>query len=504
MSSKSAMHERQKSDKLVVPTKLSNKVTLVTAEMVEGRSLAKENTNQQNASRTQSRDNGAPNALERVREIARRDKGTKFTALLHHVTKERLRGAFFELKKNASPGIDGVTWELYAEHLDERIAELHARVHKGAYRAKASRRVFIPKADGGQRPLGIASLEDKLVQRVVVEVMNAIYEQDFLGFSYGFRTGRSQHDALDALATGIMRKKVNYVLDADIRSYFDSIDHEWLRKFIEHRISDKRILRLVQKWLAAGVIEDGRWVEAKRGSPQGATISPLLANVYLHYVFDLWVKHWRKHIAQGDVVVVRYADDTVVGFQYHADAVRFLAELRDRLRKFTLELHPEKTRLIAFGRFATKRRQEQRLQGAPETFNFLGFTHICAESKAGRFLLVRKTVRKRLRLSVRRVRDELMRRRHQTIAEQGKWLGAVMRGYFAYHAVPTNIRSLAIFQKEIRRSWLFALRRRSQRGRPTWEYMQKLTTRWLPSPKILHPWPEERFDAKIRCRSRVR
>jgi group II intron reverse transcriptase/maturase len=471
---------------------------------MEGRSPAEGNTNQQNALRTQSREVCAPSALDRVREVAGRDKGAKFTALLHHVTVERLGIAFFELKKTAAPGVDAVTWDTYSVGLGERIADLHGRVQRGAYRAKPSRRVFIPKADGTQRPLGIASLEDKLVQRVVADVMNAIYEEDFLGFSYGFRAGRSQHDALDALATGILRKKVNYVLDADIRGYFDSIDHGWLLKFIEHRISDRRLLRLLQKWLAAGVVDQGTRIETLQGSPQGATISPLLANVFLHYVFDLWAHQWRKRCARGDVVVVRYADDTVVGFQYHADAVQFLAELRDRMRKFSLELHPKKTRLIAFGRYAAVRRREQGLRGAPETFDFLGFTHSCARTRAGRFLLLRRTVRKRMQTTLRRVRDELMRRRHLRVHDQGRWIGAVVRGYFAYHAVPTNGRSLALFRKEVERRWLFALRRRSQRSRFTWGRMRRLSDRWIPSPKILHPYPEERFDAKTRSRSRVR
>jgi RNA-directed DNA polymerase len=504
MSFKPTMHGSQKSDGLVVPTKSSNKAAQAAAEAMEGRSPATGNTNQQNARRTQSREVRAPSALERVREVARRNKGAKFTALLHHVTEERLRVAFFQLKKKASPGIDGVTWDAYSVHLDDRIAELHGRVHRGAYQAKPSRRVLIPKSDGTQRPLGIASLEDKLVQRVVADVMNAIYEEDFLGFSYGFRAGRSQHDALDSLATGILRKKVNYVLDADVRGYFDSIDHGWLLKFIEHRISDRRLLRLLQKWLAAGVIEHGTWIETLHGSPQGATISPLLANVFMHYVFDLWAQQWRKRRARGDVVVVRYADDTIVGFQDHDDAVQFLAELRERMRKFSLELHPEKTRLIAFGRYAASRRLKKGLRGAPETFDFLGFTHICARTRAGKFLLVRRTVRKRMQATLRRVRDELMRRRHLSVPEQGKWIGTVVRGYFAYHAVPTNGRSLALFQKEVARRWLFALRRRSQRNRLTWERMQRLSARWIPSPKILHPWPDERFDAKTRGRSRVR
>jgi RNA-directed DNA polymerase len=353
-------------------------------------------------------------------------------------------------------------------------------------------------------PLGIASLEDKVVQRVVVNVLNAIYETDFLGFSYGFRPGRSQHDALDALATGILRRKVKFVLDADIRGFFDAIDHGWMMRFIEHRIADPRLLRLIQKWLAAGVIERGVWSETLRGSPQGATISPILANVFLHYVFDLWGHRWRKRDAHGDVVVVRYADDTVVGFQTRADAARFLGELRERMLKFSLELHPEKTRLIEFGRYASQNRKERGLHGAPETFDFLGFTHICARSRGDRFLLVRRTARRRMQATLRRVRDALMRRRHLDVESQGRWLGDVVRGYFAYHAVPTNGRALSVIRKEVERGWLHALRRRSQRHRVTWKRMQALARRWLPPCRIQHPWPEARFDAKTQGRSRVR
>jgi len=505
MSLKPTMHGPQKSDGFVVPTKSPNNAGRAAAEATEGRNPAKGNTSQQNALRTQSWEVRAPSALERVRDVARKDKGAKFTALLHHVTEDRLRTAFFELKRKAAPGVDGVTWDAYSERLDERIADLHGRVHRGGYRAKPSRRVFIPKSDGTQRPLGIASLEDKLVQRVAVDVMNAIYEEDFLGFSYGFRPRRSQHDALDALATGILRKRVNYVLDADIRGFFDAIDHGWLLKFVEHRIADKRLLGLLRKWLAAGVLEHGTWTETVRGSPQGATVSPLLANVFLHYVFDLWAHQWRKRNARGDVVIVRYADDTAVGFQLHANAVRFIEDLRERMRKFSLELHSEKTRLIEFGRHAAANRKERGLGGAPETFDFLGFTHSCARTRDGRrFLLLRRTVRKRMQATLRRVRDELMRRRHLSVNEQGKWIGAVVRGYFAYHAVPTNGRSLAVFQKEVARRWLFALRRRSQVGRPNWKRMQRLSARWIPRPKILHPYPEQRFDARTRGKSRVR
>lgn len=504
-SRKPTMNGSQKSDGLVVPTKSRNKVAQATADAVEGRRPAKGNTDQQNAPRTQSREQCAHSALDRVREAASKNKGTKFTALMHHVTIERLHAAFLQLKRDASPGVDGVTWHTYSVGLEERLRDLHERVHRGAYRARPSRRVYIPKTDGTRRPLGVAALEDKVVQRAVAEVMNAIYEEDFLGFSYGFRPGRSQHDALDALATAIKRKKVNYVLDADIRAYFDTIDHAWMLRFLEHRIQDARLLRLLQKWLTAGVLERGVRTESVRGSPQGATVSPILANVFLHYAFDLWAHHWRSRNARGDVVVVRYADDTVVGFQHHTDAARFLEHLRERMRKFSLELHPEKTRLIAFGRYATEQRRAMGLRGAPETFEFLGFTHICATSRTtGGFQLVRRTIRKRMSATVRGVRDALMRKRHMSVVEQGKWLGSVVRGYFAYHAIPTNGRSLAAFRKEVERSWLHALRRRSQRSRTTWERMQALSRRWLPPARVQHPWPEVRFDARTQGRSRVR
>jgi RNA-directed DNA polymerase len=362
----------------------------------------------------------------------------------------------------------------------------------------------IPKADGRQRPLGIASLEDKLVQRAVVEVLNAIYETDFLGFSYGFRPGRSPHHALDALATGLVRRKVNYLLDADIRGFFDAIDHGWLVKFVEHRIADARILRLIQKWLTAGVMEAGHWTASGEGTPQGATASPLLANIYLHYVLDLWTQQWRNRHAHGDLVIVRYADDFVVGFQYHADATRFLVELRERLRRFALELHPDKTRLISFGLFAAQRRAERGLKGRPETFNFLGFTHICGRTRSGKFLLVRRTMRQRMRAKLGELKSDLMRRRHLPIPIQGKWLGSVVRGYYAYHAVPTNIHAMQAFRTQVERHWGRALSRRSQRGRLTWETMRRLSHRWIPAPKIVHPWPGQRFDVRTRGRSRVR
>lgn len=496
------MNERGKSDGQVVPVKPPNKAGQQAAEAVEGRGPAKGNPNQQNASRTQSR-HSAHSALERVRQAARKDKKARFTALLHHVTIERLRAAFNELSKDAAPGVDGVTWQQYAQGLEENLQDLHARLQRGAYRARASRRAYIPKPDGQQRPLGIASLEDKISQRAIVGILNAIYESDFLGFSYGFRPGRSQHDALDALTVGILRKKVNWVLDADIRGYYDAIDHGWLVKFLEHRIGDRRVLRLIQKWLRAGVMENARWSESERGAPQGATVSPLLANVYLHYVFDLWAQQWRKRHARGEMIVIRYADDTVVGFEERTDAERFLRELKERFQKFALELHPDKTRLIEFGRFAAERRARAGW-GKPETFDFLGFTHICGKARSGNFLLVRRTIRKRMRTKLVEVRAEIMRRRHQPIAIQGKWLGSVVRGYLAYHAIPTNTYAMQAFRREVVRRWHRALRRRGQRDRTSWRRMNVLARRWIPVALVQHPWPHKRFDVKTRGGSRVR
>lgn len=496
------MNGQGKSDRPVVPTKSSNNAKASAAEMMEGRGLAKGNTDQQNASRTLSRIN-APSALDRVRQAARKDRKARFTALLHHVTIDRLREAFFSLKKKAAPGVDGVTWEQYQVGLEDTLRDLHERLRSGAYRARPSRRVYIPRADGRQRPLGIASLEDKLVQRAVVEVLNAIYEGDFLGFSYGFRPGRRQHDALDALAAGMQMKKVSWVLDADIRGFFDAIDHEWLMKFVEHRVADRRILRLIRKWLSAGVMEDGRWVESSEGTPQGATASPLLANIYLHYVLDVWVRQWRSKHAQGDMIITRYADDFIVGFQHHRDAVRFLEELRPRLGKFSLELHPDKTRLIEFGRFAAERR-ERRGERRPETFNFLGFTHICGRSESGKYVLARRTMRKRVQAKLREVKTELRRRMHLSIPEQGAWIASVVRGHFAYYAVPTNVHSLSAFRTAVEKLWRQSLRRRSQRDRMRWDRMHVLTQRWVPKPHIQHPWPDERFDVRTRGKSRVR
>ncbi len=492
----------EKSDALVVPPKPPNDARTGAEEGVEGRSAATGNMGEQNASRTQRRIH-AQSALDRVREAATRDKKQRFTALLHHVTVERLRDAYQALKRKAAPGVDGVTWADYGQNLESNLVALHGRVHRGAFRAKPSRRVYIPKPDGRERPLGIAALEDKILQRAVVEVLNAIYEVDFLGFSYGFRPGRSQHDALDSLATAIGRRKVNWVLDADIRGFFDTIDHGWLVKFVEHRIADRRIVRLIQKWLAAGVLEDGRWSSTEDGTPQGATISPLLANVYLHYVLDLWVQQWRKRVAHGDVAIVRYADDFVMGFQHEADALRFQAGLHERLKRFNLELHADKTRLIRFGSLAERNRRE-RGQGKPETFEFLGFTHICGKTTSGRFMMHRRTSKKRMRVRLKQIGLGLRRRQHLPLPEQGAWLGAVVRGYFAYHAVPTNLRCLASFRTQLTRTWLQSLRRRGQRRRMTWERMNVVANRWLPSARILHPYPWDRFDDRTRRKSRVR
>jgi group II intron reverse transcriptase/maturase len=435
--------------------------------------------------------------------VARKDEDVRFTALLHHVDVDRLRVAYWAIRPKAAPGVDGVTWRDYGQDLEANLRDLHARVHGGSYRAKPSLRAYIPKPDGRQRPLGIAALEDKILQRAVVEVLNAIYEQDFVGFSYGFRPGRSAHDALDALATGILRKRVNWVLDADFRDYFSSLDHRWLERFVEHRIADKRVLRLIRKWLSAGVIENRTWTESEAGVPQGASVSPLLANIYLHYVFDLWAHQWRTRHARGDVVITRFADDYVVGFEHHSDAQRFWADLRDRLAKFGLELNTEKTRLVRFGRFAAQQRKERGL-GKPETFRFLGFTHICGRTRKGRFMLRRITDSSRLRAKLHAVKGELLRRRDQPVPEQGRWLASVLRGHANYYGVPGNQRALHAFRSEAVRHWFMALRRRSQRARLTWARMRRLRERWLPFLQVTHPWPVASFDARTQGKSPVR
>ncbi len=485
------MNGHQKSDRFVVPANPPNKAAA--AEAGEERKRAKGNADGKTRP-GRSAGPGVSSALDRVRQVAQRDKEARFTALLHHVSLNRLYLAFDDLKKDAAPGVDGVTWHQYEQDLAASLRDLHERVQSGRYRASPSRRVYIPKADGRQRPLGIATLEDKVVQRAVVEVLNAVYEVDFRGFSYGFRPGRKPHDALDALAAGICQKKVNWVLDADVRDFFGQLDRDWLMRFLRHRIADDRILRLVSKWLAAGVIEEGSWTDSDRGSPQGASASPLLANVYLHYVLDLWADWWRKHHAHGDVIIVRWADDFIVGFEHRMDAEKFLAGLRERFAKFGLELHPDKTRLIEFGRYAATSRARRGL-GKPETFDFLGFTHICAKSKNGRFWLKRITISKRMRAKLKQVKDQLRQRMHEPIPEQGRWLGSVVRGHMAYYGVPGNLKAVAAFRDQVARHWLKTLRRRSQKTRTDWARMHRITTRWLPPARVMHPFPQARFAA---------
>jgi len=489
------MYGSEKSDLSIVPVKPVNNAGRSAAELVEGRDGTKGKTELQSTVRTQSRA-AVSQAQRRLREAVNRNKKEKLTALLHHVTVDVLRGGFLSLKKAAAAGIDAVTWDAYAENLEANLRELHRRVHAGSYRALPSRRVYIPKADGKERPLGIAAMEDKIVQAAVVLILTPIYEAEFLGFSYGFRPRRSQHDALDALAFGIKGRYIWWVLDADIQRFFDTISHDWLIKFLEHRIGDRRIIRLIQKWLRAGVLEDGVRLETIEGTPQGAVISPFLANVYLHYVYDLWVNAWRARHAKGHMVVVRYADDTVVGFQHRQEALKFLDDLKGRLAKFALSLHPEKTRLIEFGRFAAERRAV-RGERKPETFNFLGFTHICAGKRdGGGFQLMRKSQCKRRWTFVRKVGQELDERRHEPINVQGLWLRSVLRGYCAYFAVPTNLTAVRNVRHHIKVRWYLSLLRRSQRSRLSWRRMNVVAAKYLPMPTVLHPWPEQRFLVK--------
>ena len=464
------------------------------AGVVEERGLAEGNTDRPTRPGRRA-GQGVPRGLDRVREVARKDKEARFTALLHHVDVARLWKAYWAINPKAATGVDGQTWDSYGQDLEANLRDLHQRVHSGRYQARPTRRAHIPKADGRLRPLGIAALEDKILQRAVVEVLGAIYEEDFLGFSYGFRPGRGPHDTLDALAVGIKRTKVGWVLDADIRDFFGQLDRAWLRKFLEHRIADQRVLRLISKWLSAGVVEDGAWTASDMGAPQGASASPLLANVYLHYVLDWWAQHWRKRHARGDMIIVRFADDFAAGFEHLGDAKQFLTDLRQRFAKFGLELHEDKTRLIQFGRFAAERRAERGL-GKPETFDFLGLTHICAKTQDGRFFLKRITISKRKRAKLKQVKDQLKRRRHEPIPVQGAWLASVVRGHAAYYAVPGNINAVTTFRTQVTRTWYRALRRRSQRTRVNWNRMDRLAARWLPPVRVMHPYPDARFDAR--------
>lgn len=488
------MNGHGKSDSAIVPKKYPNESAVWELEEgMEGSALAKGNEAQQNTRQTQSWVS-VQNKLRRIHQKARVDKTMRFTALMHHIyNPARLRQAYLGLKRDAAAGVDGMTWEAYGRELEENLQRLSQQLKHGAYRAKPVRRAFIPKADGRQRPLGVTALEDKIVQKATVMVLNAVYEADFLGFSYGFRPGRSQHKALEALQAGILAKKMNWVFDADIRDFFSSISHEWMVKFIEHRIADKRVVRLIQKWLTAGVFEHGTTTYNEAGTPQGGSASPLLANVYLHYVYDLWVQWWRKKRACGDVIVVRFADDTIVGFQKKSDAVRFQKELKERFSKFGLELHPTKTRLIEFGRFAATTRKEHG-KGRPETFNFLGFTHICDQTRDGKFAVTRHTEKGRMHAKVKEVRITLKRRMHASMKNVGKWLSAVLVGHYRYYGVSNNLRALRQFHNQICRAWQWALGRRSQRASYNWERMRQLIERYLPEPRIYHSeHPLERF-----------
>jgi RNA-directed DNA polymerase len=489
------MKDHEKSDPVILAMNPTNNITeTVIAELEERRTGTKRKTTEDTTRRTPSRVSVSP-GLDRLRQRALEHRDEKFTALLHHIDVNLLTKSYYALKRNAAAGVDGVTWRAYGEDLQVKLADLHGRVHRGAYRAQPSRRRMIPKPDGRERPLGIASLEDKIVQRAMVEVLNAIYEPVFLGFSYGFRPGRSQHDALDALWVGIDTKRINWILDADIRAYFDTVSHEKLIQFIEERIGDQRVIRLIRKWLKAGVVEDGILSATEIGSPQGSVISPLLSNIYLHYVSDIWAHQWRQAEGRGHMIIVRYADDQVCGFEHEADARAFLADLTTRMESYGLSLHPDKTRLIEFGRNAAKDRAKRGL-GKPETFTFLGFIHFCGQTRTGAFSFKRRSRSDRARAKLQDIKNELRRRINRDISEIGRWLGQIVRGYFAYHAVPNNIDSLRTFRRYVVWLWHRLLNRRSQRTGWTWERVERLADQWLPMPRITHPWPSARFAVR--------
>lgn len=487
------MNDHGKSDRRKVPAKFANEGSATLPEERDGgKAFNQREHAKQNTSRTQKADTNVQSALERVRKVAKSDKKMQFTNLMHHISSiDRLRASYFAMKKRAAAGVDGETWKSYGEKLEENLQSLSERVQRGGYQAKPVRRVFIAKADGKQRPLGVPVLEDKIVQRSTVEVLNAIYETDFLDISYGYRQGKGQHNCLDALYMGLFGK-VSWVLDADIRGFFDNLNHDWLMKFVEHRIGDKRVIRLIQKWLKSGVMLDGRLTETEEGVPQGGSISPLLANIYLHYVLDLWAEQKQKDKSRGEMIIVRWADDFVVGFEHKSQAEKFLTELKERMLKFSLELHPEKTRILEFGRFAANNRKKRGL-GKPETFNFLGFTHICGQTmKNGWFTVLRQTIKKKMRAKLHEIKLELRLRMHQSIPEQGKWLRSVVGGHLRYYGVPTNQRALGGFRHHVSWLWFRTLKRRSQKSRLTWTRMIRYTDRWLPHVHIHHPYPLKR------------
>lgn len=488
------MHGHRQSDSPIRAKKRPNNghAAARPAEAVEQRGLTKGNSGEQPRLRTQRRVR-LNHALNRIRQAVRRDPDAQLTALWHHVYSiDTLQEAFYGLNRKASPGIDGVTWSEYEEHLAANLRDLSERLRRGAYRAPPVVRTYIGKPDGRTRPLGKPTLEDKIVQSATVTVLNTVYEALFMGFSYGFRPGRHPHRALDALYVGLVARKINWVYDADVQGFFDAIDHEQLIRFVTLRIGDKRVIRHIKKWLHAGVLEDGQWRQAPEGTPQGGCISPLLANIYLHYVLDEWVHWWRQTQARGDVIVVRYADDFVVGFQFQAEAQRFHYELTQRFQAFGLTLHPTKTRLLEFGRFAVHDRK-RRGQGKPETFDFLGFTHCCRETSQGRFTIRRTTIAARLRRKLAELASQLRARRHWRLPELGRWLGSVVRGHFQYYGVPGNYRLLHGFRQAVIRLWQLAIRRRSQRHRATWARLYRLARRWLPPARIQHPYPTQRL-----------
>ena len=498
------MNDLKKSDPAIVALKPANNGRQRPAEPVEPRVGAEGNPESQSTRRAQKRAS-VSHAADGIRQAAKRNPDERLVALLHHITVPVLEEAFHSLKRDVAAGVDGVTWKMYAEGLEDRLVDLHARIHSGAYRAPPVRRVEIPKPDGGKRPLGIASLEDKVVQKAVTDtILVPIYETEFLGFSYGFRPRRGAHNALDALAVGITQRKVNWIVDADIRGFFDNLNRNWLVRFLEHRIGDKRVIRLITKWLNAGVMEGADWTDTGRGSPQGAIVSPVLANAYLHYVLDLWVhKSWRKRKVEGDMIIVRYADDFVTGFQHRWEAQRFLNDLRERLARFGLTLHPDKTRLIEFGRFANEDRKN-RSQGKPETFEFLGMTHFCGKTRNGKFRLGRNPARKRVTRTLRRIKDELRKRMHLGKHEVARWLGRVINGWLNYFAVPGTSAALKAFVQAAKRLLLRTLRRRSQKDRTDWPAIDRLVGLHWPRPIIRHPWPDKRLAVTTQGRSLVR